>query len=145
VATRGGACVLEARAGASRLLITGDVGREVERALLLEASGSPVVLVAGHHGSRTSSGPQFVSELAPRHVVFSAGRDNPFGHPADAVVRRFRQAGSCLWNTAHDGALTLWLGRGPSTPIQAQRHPPWRHGGVGDGCLAIESPHEGAR
>jgi len=133
-------CVLEVSAGTHRLLITGDVSREVERSLLLETRTPVTVLVAGHHGSHSSSGPQFVQTLAPRHAVFSAGRDNPFGHPAGEVVRRFRRADSCLWSTAHDGALTLWLGKDASDEIVVERPAAWRHAGVEGDCLALDSP-----
>lgn len=102
-------CVLEVSVGEQRLLITGDVGRDVERRFV-ESVVSPVgVLIAGHHGSHTSSGVQFVRMSRPDHVIFSAGRDNPFNHPVDNVVRRFRQQQSCLWSTAHDGALEFSL------------------------------------
>ncbi|GAA3907161.1 DNA internalization-related competence protein ComEC/Rec2 [Halomonas cibimaris] len=114
-------CVLQVVAGEHRLLITGDVGARVERRLLTAADVPVSVLVAGHHGSATSSGVQFVRTAAPRHVVFSAGRDNRFGHPADAVVRRFREQQSCLWSTAHDGALTFWLVPGEPLRAQAER------------------------
>jgi competence protein ComEC len=138
-------CVLQASVGEQRLLITGDVGREVERAFLLEAGAPVTVLVAGHHGSRTSSGPQLVQWLEPRHVLFSAGRDNPFAHPHDEVVRRFRRGGACLWTTAHDGALTLWLGGARRLRIDSERPLPGRHGGVGRDCLALDSPSESPR
>ncbi len=133
-------CVLEVSAGAHRLLMTGDVSREVERSLLLETRPPVTVLVAGHHGSQSSSGPHFVQTLAPRHAVFSAGRDNPFGHPTGEVVRRFRRADSCLWNTAQDGALTLWLGKDAPGEIVVERPAGWRHAGVEGDCLALESP-----
>lgn len=117
-------CVLQVTVGESRLLITGDVSARVERQFLSEV-GLPVdVLVAGHHGSGTSSGVQFVRTVAPRQVIFSAGRDNRFGHPVDAVVRRFRQQQSCLWNTAHDGALTFWLVPGEAVRIQPDQGAP---------------------
>lgn len=132
-------CVLEASTGGQRLLITGDVGRRVERAVLLEAESPVAVLVAGHHGSRTSSGPQLVRWLTPRHVVYSAGRHNAFGHPDDGVVRRFRRIDSCQWSTALDGAVTFQLGdEGPGV-VEAIRPQPWRHGGVGGSCLGVES------
>ncbi|MEH6641783.1 DNA internalization-related competence protein ComEC/Rec2 [Vreelandella glaciei] len=102
-------CVLEVSVGEHRLLITGDVSSEIERRFLLEVDSPVSMLVAGHHGSGTSSGIQFVRHTAPEHVVFSAGRDNPFQHPGDAVVRRFRDQESCLWSTAQDGALRFWL------------------------------------
>ncbi|MGM0983920.1 MAG: DNA internalization-related competence protein ComEC/Rec2 [Pseudomonadota bacterium] len=134
-------CVLLASVGSHHLLITGDVGRDVERRLLGELPSTMTLLVAGHHGSATSSGLPLVRRLAPRHVVFSAARDNPFGHPAGPVVRRFRGVGSCLWSTARDGAVTLWLGEGRERDVVAERPLAWRHGGVGGGCLALESLH----
>lgn len=100
-------CVLSIQVGQQRVLITGDVSRQVERRLIGDVDPPITALVAGHHGSASSSGLQFVRAADPWHVIFSAGRDNPFGHPNDAVVRRFREQGSCLWNTAHDGAIQL--------------------------------------
>ncbi|RTR06126.1 DNA internalization-related competence protein ComEC/Rec2 [Halomonas nitroreducens] len=133
-------CVLLVTAGAHRLLVTGDAGRRVERSLLPGLDGPVTVLVAGHHGSRTSSGAGFVRRVSPRQVIFSAARDNPFGHPDPEVVRRFRRAGSCLWSTARDGAVTLRLGHREGVMVGAERPPAGRHGGVGGGCLAVESP-----
>ncbi|WP_290908922.1 DNA internalization-related competence protein ComEC/Rec2 [Halomonas sp.] len=133
-------CVLEASVGEQRLLITGDVGRQVERAFLLEAEAPVTLLVAGHHGSQTSSGPQLVQWLTPRQVVYGAGRHNAFGHPHDEVVRRFRAAGSCQWSTALDGALTFRLGGEAGRAVESTRRQPWRWGGVGADCHALESP-----
>ena len=117
-------CVLEVQVGEHRLLITGDVGRQVERHLLPLLAGDATVLVAGHHGSHTSSGVQFVREAMPRHAIFSAGRDNAFQHPADEVVRRFRRQHSCLWSTAHDGAVRIRLEPGVPVQIDTQRRVP---------------------
>ncbi|MCE8015681.1 DNA internalization-related competence protein ComEC/Rec2 [Halomonas sp. MCCC 1A17488] len=134
-------CVLEVTAGRDRLLITGDVGRDIERLFLLEVAQPVTLLVAGHHGSRTSSGPQLVQWATPRHVIYSAARHGAFGHPHDEVVRRFRRAGSCQWNTALDGAVTFWLGRDAGGEPLAMRGMPWRRGGVEGRCLAVESRH----
>ncbi|WP_447926180.1 DNA internalization-related competence protein ComEC/Rec2 [Vreelandella sp. EE27] len=114
-------CVLEVSIGEHRLWITGDVGRDTERRLVGDIESPISVLVAGHHGSRTSSGVQFVRASRPQHVVFSAGRDNAFGHPADDVVRRFRRNGSCLWSTAQHGALTFYLKAGREVEVSPQR------------------------
>lgn len=134
-------CVLLASVGAHHLLITGDVGREVERRFLAALPSGVTLLVAGHHGSATSSGLPLVRHVAPRHVVVSAARDNPFGHPADGVVRRFRDVGSCLWSTAQDGAVTFWLGEGRVRRVDAMRPAAWREDGVEGRCLAVDSPH----
>ncbi|MDX5379556.1 MAG: DNA internalization-related competence protein ComEC/Rec2 [Halomonas sp.] len=134
-------CVLEVTAGDDRLLITGDVGREIERLFLLDVERPVTLLVAGHHGSHGSSGPQLVQRLSPRHVIYSAARHSAFGHPHDEVVRRFRRVGSCQWNTALDGAVTFWLGHGDHASPQGTRAMPWRRGGVEGGCHAVESRH----
>lgn len=133
-------CVLLVEAREQRLLISGDAGAAVEARLLDAFDGEVSVLVAGHHGSRTSSSAAWVASTRPSHVLFSAGRDNAHGHPHDDVVRRFRDAGGCLWNTAIDGAVTLWLGRSPTIDVTTQRPIAGRADGVGQGCHAVESP-----
>ncbi|WP_346798811.1 DNA internalization-related competence protein ComEC/Rec2 [Halomonas sp. Bachu 37] len=114
-------CVLEVSVGQQRLLITGDVGTDEERRFLAQLEPGVDVLVAGHHGSRSSSGAQFVQQMTPTHVIFSAGRDNAFQHPDNDVVRRFRREQSCLWNTAHDGAIDVELGRGDGVRVSSMR------------------------
>ncbi|MFP4137767.1 MAG: DNA internalization-related competence protein ComEC/Rec2 [Halomonas sp.] len=131
-------CVLEAVAGVHRLLLTGDLGAAGERRLPGEIEGPVTLLLAGHHGSATSSTPALVAALAPRHLVYSVGRYNPFGHPAAEVVRRFRQAGACQWSTALDGALRFRLGAtGLPAPRSARAS---MRPGVGCPRLAVESP-----
>ncbi|NIC07871.1 DNA internalization-related competence protein ComEC/Rec2 [Billgrantia bachuensis] len=132
-------CVLEVTAGSDRLLITGDVGREIERMFLLDVELPVTLLVAGHHGSHTSSGPQLVQWVMPRHVIYSVARHSAFGHPHDEVVRRFRRAGSCQWSTALDGAVTFWLGREEQVSLHAERDMRWRRGSVEGRCHAVES------
>ncbi|KXS38747.1 MAG: competence protein ComEC [Halomonadaceae bacterium T82-2] len=135
-------CVLlVTAANGEQALISGDATTAVETRLLDTVPRNVTVLVAGHHGSATSSSPAWVATTRPRQVVFSAGRDNPHGHPRPAVVRRYRRAGSCLWNTALDGAVTLWLGGGPAPAVTTRRALPGGGESVGGDCHAIESPH----
>ena len=110
----------------------------MERRLLPVLPERIDVLVAGHHGSRTSSSEAFVTATNPRQVIISAGRDNRFGHPAAEVVRRFRRQGSCLWNTALDGAVAVTLTPGEPILVSAERQPSWRRG-VDGGCHGVES------
>ncbi|WP_461515957.1 DNA internalization-related competence protein ComEC/Rec2 [Porticoccus sp.] len=101
-------CVLLIRHGDDEILLTGDIEASVERQLLSLKHNFPdaiSVLVAPHHGSRTSSSAAFVSALTPLHVVFSAGFRHHFGHPAEDVVGRYKQHKAVLWNTAEQGAI----------------------------------------
>jgi competence protein ComEC len=98
--------VLELRYGKVSILLPGDIEREGEQRLSRTLSLAPlVVLKAPHHGSATSSSEEFIEAAHPRAVIFSAGRNNRFGHPAPVVVERFRRRGVEMFNTAVDGAV----------------------------------------
>ena len=104
-------CVLRIDAGGQRLLLTGDIRAGVEAQLVQQ--GAPVaaeVVLAPHHGSRSSSSPAFVAAVGARHVVFSAGYRNRYGHPAPEVTDRWAGAGVRQWNTARDGAVIIDAG-----------------------------------
>ena len=98
--------VVELRYGDVSILLPGDIGREVERALIPTLRlGATVVLKAAHHGSATSSSEEFVDAVRPAAVIFSAGKNNRFGHPAPTVVERFERRRIRMFNTAKDGAV----------------------------------------
>ena len=98
--------VLEVRFGLVSIVLAGDIGREGERAILSHIEpGRLTVLKAGHHGSATSSTPEFLATLEPAAVIFSAGRDNRFGHPHPDVVKRFEALGTAIFRTDRDGAV----------------------------------------
>lgn len=62
-----------------------------------------------HHGSRTSSGAEFIAAVAPRWAVVPAGYRNRFGHPNRDVLERYRSAGVQILRTDLDGAVTVVL------------------------------------
>jgi competence protein ComEC len=100
--------VLELRFGDVSVLLPGDIGRAPEFGLAPHLALAPlVVLKAPHHGSATSSTREFIEAVKPSVVVFSTGRRNRFGHPAPAVVARYRHAGATMFNTAWDGAVVM--------------------------------------
>ena len=100
--------VIELRWEDASIVLTGDIGREVEQAIAPLFPASPLrVIKVPHHGSLTSSSLEFLRALAPRVAVVSAGRSNPFGHPAPAVLARYREVGAEIFRTDRDGAVTL--------------------------------------
>jgi competence protein ComEC len=100
--------VLELRYGQVSVLLTGDIGREVEQALLPTLDLLPiVVLKSPHHGSGTSSSDEFIKAIKPRLVLISCGRANPYGHPLPYVLDRYRAAGAQIARTDLDGQLEL--------------------------------------
>jgi competence protein ComEC len=90
------------------IVLTGDIGRDVERAIAPSFPRARLRIVKmPHHGSLTSSSRDFVEELAPRVAVASAGRSNPFGHPSAAVLDRYGKVGADVYRTDRDGAVTI--------------------------------------
>lgn len=106
--------VLLVEYGGFRALLTGDAGRPVE-ARLRNRIGRVDVLKAGHHGSRTATGADWLRELSPRAVVVSVGV-NRYGHPAPEALQRIAASGAELWRTDRDGTVevrtdgrTVWM------------------------------------
>lgn len=108
-------CVLrvEDRAG-HILLLTGDIQRSAEQALLRDHRGQMAadIMTVPHHGSDTSSTRRFVKAVNPRYALFPVGYRNRYGFPKDDVVARYAAQGAALYDTARDGALTFRLGAG---------------------------------
>jgi competence protein ComEC len=115
-------CILRVSAPGGSVLIPADVERPVEEALL--ARGADIaadVIVAGHHGSKTSSTRDFIAAVHPRAAIFSAGYRNRFGHPHPDVVERYLQSGAALYRTDRDGALTIAITRENGVAIERYR------------------------
>jgi competence protein ComEC len=104
-------CVLQVQAPGGTLLITADIEARSERELVA-AYGAGLradVLLVPHHGSRTSSTPEFVAAVAPRLAIFTTGYRNRFGHPKAEIAARYADGGARLLRTDLDGALTVDL------------------------------------
>ncbi|HYP67717.1 MAG TPA: DNA internalization-related competence protein ComEC/Rec2, partial [Thiobacillaceae bacterium] len=104
-------CVLKVAASGKSLLMTADAEAPAEEEMLAaEPNGiSADVLLAGHHGSKTSSTPEFVQAVGARQVIFTMGYRNRYGHPHWSVVSRFRASGAGLYRTDRAGELTFML------------------------------------
>ena len=100
--------VLELRWRELSILLTGDIGRAPERELARTLPPARVrILKVPHHGSLTSSTPEFVDAVHPRVAIVSAGRNNHFGHPVPEVLERYRAIGAEVFRTDRDGAVIL--------------------------------------
>jgi competence protein ComEC len=94
--------------GAFSMLLTGDITEKVERYLVEhDAPLQAGILKAPHHGSRTSSHPDFIRAVGPRDVIVSSGRFNVFHHPHPNIVDRYNQYGATLWRTDLQGAICI--------------------------------------
>jgi competence protein ComEC len=122
-------CVLRVAAGASSMLLTGDIERAAEEDLIeADAALGVDVLLVPHHGSRTSSSEKFIAAVAPRWAIVPAGYRNRFGHPAREVLERYARAGVTVLRTDLDGAVSVVLDRhAPRVTTERLRTPRyWR-------------------
>jgi len=106
-------CVIKVVAATAAFLLTGDIEASAERDLL-ERYGSDLastVMLAPHHGSKTSSTAAFLRAVQPKIVLIPAGFHNRFGFPAASVVERYRALSADIRNTAHDGAISVKTGK----------------------------------
>ncbi len=104
-------CVLLVRSESGSVLLTGDIEAPVERRLLVQYGDELAVdvLMAPHHGSKTSSSRAFLRRTRPRVALVSSGYRNRFGHPHPAVAERYHRLGIPLINTASEGAIEVRL------------------------------------
>ncbi len=87
------AIVLKVTMGQVSFLLTADLMQEGEWDIAAAGANlNSTVLKAGHHGSKTSSNPDFLAAVAPRTVVISVGGDNTYGHPHNEVTGRLVEA-----------------------------------------------------
>lgn len=91
------------------ILIPGDLERRGEAALVDRYGGEleSDILVAGHHGSNTSSTAGFLDAVNADVAVISAGEGNPYGHPHDEVLQRLRFRDFEIYRTDLDGTVEI--------------------------------------
>ena len=99
--------VIELRFEQVSVLLTGDIGRDVEEALATARRAADRRLEVSSHGSGRSSTDECMQKLRPRVVLISCGRANPYGHPVPHVLERYASTGSLVYRTDLDGQVEL--------------------------------------
>ena len=87
-----------------KFLFMGDAGVEVEEDLIEKYNLKNIdVLKVGHHGSKTSSGKNFINEINPKYSIISVGKNNRYGHPNKEVLDNLEK--SKIYRTEEDGSI----------------------------------------
>ena len=89
------------------VLLMGDCEKRCEQAILKNGNypRNVDILLAGHHGSRTSSSQEFVNAINPKNVIISAGLNNQYGHPHQEAIDRFNRIGANIYRTDLNGSI----------------------------------------
>lgn len=107
------AMVLELTSGDFKGIFTGDIGKETEKKLLQNGWLEDVdFLKVAHHGSKYSTGQEFLDKVKPELAVISCSATNTYGHPSPDTLQRLKEAGAEIKITKDDGAVTLRKVRG---------------------------------
>ena len=109
--------VLHLKLGQASALLEGDAQAASEDAMVARAKfddsgariGPDTLLKVAHHGSRTSTTPEFLVQAAPQDAVISVGANNTFGHPREEVLDRLMADHARIFRTDRDGATTFLL------------------------------------
>ena len=115
-------CVLRITAAGGAILLAGDLEAAQERLLLARLPGDRLhadVLLVPHHGSKTSSTPEFIDAVAPGIALVQAGYRNRFGHPAAPVMARYEERGIQVVESPACGAAR-WQSQVPGR-VQCER------------------------
>ena len=87
-----------------KFLFMGDAGVEVEEDLIEKYNLQDIdVLKVGHHGSKTSSGNDFIDEINPKYSIISVGKNNRYGHPNDGILDNLKY--SKIYRTDQNGSI----------------------------------------
>jgi len=89
-------------------LLVGDSHKRTEEILEGENPASNLLKI-GHHGSATSSSPEFLQAVSPQFAVVSAGYYNSFHHPRPDVMKRFTDLQIRTYRTDLAGAVSFYL------------------------------------
>ena len=90
------------------ILVTGDRSRSGEKRLIRNYDLPHVdILIGGHHGSKNSTSDELLAAVTPDIVIFSTGKDNSYGHPAQEVLDRLENYHCTVYRTDLDGSVLV--------------------------------------
>ena len=87
-----------------KFMFMGDASTTTEKEILNKYNLSDIdILKVGHHGSKTSSGKEFIDEINPKYSIISVGKNNRYGHPNKEVLDNLNK--SKIYRTDQDGSI----------------------------------------
>ena len=91
--------VLSVKNKTSKILLTGDISKEIEEKIKDDIEENYTVLKVAHHGSNYSSSEKFLKKVNPKYSIISVGKNNSYGHPGNETMERLRKQGGVIYRT----------------------------------------------
>ena len=118
---------IEDKHSGTSILLTGDIGKNIEKHLALAHQRGLIdlaadILISPHHGSKYSSSLVFIKAVSPEVVIHSAGVNNRFGFPTREVVDRYADFETTQFTTNQDGEITVYLPQTQDAQIKYKTH-----------------------
>jgi competence protein ComEC len=88
-------------------LLAGDAGFQAEDSMAAGYDLKSTVLKVGHHGSSSSTGTSFLSEVRPEVAVIEVGAGNDYGHPTSKTLSALQNTGTKVYRTDLDGNIVI--------------------------------------
>ncbi len=111
--------VMLVRFGSFKLMLTGDAEKKIEQRLLPDAESVDVLKVA-HHGSSTSSTPDYIAKLKPKIAVICCGEGNDYGHPHRETTETLDAVDAAVYRTDLRGTIVISV-NGGEIDVQTER------------------------
>ena len=99
--------VLSVKNKTSKILLTGDISKEIEEKIKDDIEENYTVLKVAHHGSNYSSSEKFLKKVNPKYSIISVGKNNSYGHPGNETMERLRKQGVVIYRTDEKGGITI--------------------------------------
>lgn len=99
--------VLSVKNKTSKILLTGDISKEIEEKIKDDIEENYTVLKVAHHGSNYSSSEKFLKKVNPKYSIISVGKNNSYGHPGNETMERLRKQGGGIYRTDEKGGITI--------------------------------------
>ena len=94
--------------GENDFIFTGDAEELAEKEMIESGRLKDIeVYKVGHHGSDTSSSPEFLEVIKPDYAVISCGEGNSYGHPCDITLEKLHQYTDKIYRTDLNGTVTV--------------------------------------
>jgi len=101
--------VMQASFGSTSILLEGDAEAQEEDGMLAESALRSTLLKVAHHGSISSTRPEFLARVAPQWAVISCGLHNHFGHPRFEILDELQKSHVRTYRTDIDGTTCFLL------------------------------------
>ena len=95
------------------ILFTGDIEEIAEKTILERYKNmlQSTILKVAHHGSKTSTTPEFLKAVKPRYALIGVGKNNKFGHPSENTIKKLKEMKVKIFRTDELGEITIKMNK----------------------------------